>query len=120
MLVPIKATSDPTPKQPGLACQYLRPVTATSWPHHISYANSYCWPQVTALEGRVLRLLADEEVASVTAGLELQQQAAAQLQAARDSLAGIEQVRISALLGATSMLWLMISSATLPVARAPV
>jgi hypothetical protein len=48
--------------------------------------------QVTALEGRMLRLLADEEVASVTAGLELQQQAAARAEAAQAALDAVEEV----------------------------
>lgn len=49
--------------------------------------------QVTALETRVLQLVADEEVASVTAGAGEQQAAAAALQAAQQALAAVDQVR---------------------------
>lgn len=48
--------------------------------------------QVTALEACILRLVADEEVVSVTAGPDAQQDAIAKLQAARATSAAVEPV----------------------------
>lgn len=49
--------------------------------------------QVAALECRILRLMADYEVAAVTAGREAEQQAVDKLQAVQDQLVAVEKVR---------------------------
>jgi hypothetical protein len=48
--------------------------------------------QVAALEGRILRLLADCEVVAVTAGRQAEAEAAAALQQAQEHLAAVEKV----------------------------
>lgn len=53
--------------------------------------------QVTALESRILRLLADYEVVAATAGREAELAAAAELHKAQEQLAAVEQVQAPAL-----------------------
>jgi hypothetical protein len=48
--------------------------------------------QVAALEGRILRLLADYETVAVTAGRHAEADAAAALQQAQEHLAAVEKV----------------------------
>jgi hypothetical protein len=51
--------------------------------------------QVAALEGRILRLLADYEVVVVTAGRQAEAEAAAALQQAQEHLAAVEKVQFA-------------------------